>query len=52
VKGWKAMGNRLCTKAIRGIRELEEGQKEEVEPSPKTTVSNNLKPGDTIELDL
>ncbi|MBK8501942.1 MAG: DNA gyrase/topoisomerase IV subunit A [Saprospiraceae bacterium] len=52
VKGWKAMGNRLCTKAIRGIRELQEAPQEGIEPSPKTPDTNNLKPGDTIELDL
>lgn len=55
VKGWKAMGNRLSTKQIRGIRVISAGA--EADPSSAETKSDaidtdGLKAGDTIELDL
>jgi topoisomerase IV subunit A len=50
VKGWKAIGNRLAQKMVRGIRELKDHPETagDHQPDPAT----GLKPGDTIELDL
>ena len=53
VKGWKAMGNRLSTKQIRGVRVISA----EDDPSAGKGKSDEndgggLKAGDTIELDL
>ena len=50
VKGWKAIGNRLCNKMIKGIREIHE-----TPAKPKDTDADHsagFKPGDTIELDF
>ena len=50
IKGWKAMGNRLSTKQIRGIRVL---TTDEEEPTKEADANQNgYKAGDTIELDL
>ncbi|NND33588.1 MAG: DNA gyrase/topoisomerase IV subunit A [Saprospiraceae bacterium] len=50
VKGWKAMGNRLTTKQIRGIKVLTS----DADPTTENDVAgeNGYKAGDTIELDL
>ncbi len=51
VKGWKALGNRLSEKLIRGIRVLKE-EPESSEGDLPMEQNNGFKPGDTIELDL
>ncbi|MCB0685073.1 MAG: DNA gyrase/topoisomerase IV subunit A [Saprospiraceae bacterium] len=48
IKGWKAIGNRLATKMIRGIKEINEGEDHEQDDDD----DSELKIGDTIELDL
>ncbi|MCL4109249.1 UNVERIFIED_CONTAM: hypothetical protein GTU68_063017 [Idotea baltica] len=45
LKGWKAIGNRLSDKLIRGIKEIAAQEEEDAEED-----NENLKPGDTIEL--
>lgn len=50
VKGWKAIGNRLAQKMVRGIRELKDHPEAAGDHQPDP--ASGLKPGDTIELDL
>jgi topoisomerase-4 subunit A len=54
VKGWKAMGNRLSTKQIRGIRIISaENEADATAGKYKSDGdTSGLKAGDTIELDL
>jgi topoisomerase-4 subunit A len=50
VKGWKAIGNRLCNKMIKGVREIHEIPAEPKDMDTDPTIG--FKPGDTIELDF
>lgn len=53
VKGWKAMGNRLSGKMIRGIRVLKNSEEESSPSNPDDNdQDSDFKIGDTIELDL
>ncbi|MCB0670102.1 MAG: DNA gyrase/topoisomerase IV subunit A, partial [Saprospiraceae bacterium] len=52
VKGWKAIGNRLSNKMIRGVREISETEEKKQATDENEDKDSDFRIGDTIELDL